>query len=122
MKLIPRHTYIADGVKSEQPHGYLFWCPGCEQLHPFTTVSSNPARVWSFNGDMERPTFAPSLLCNGHDAASRCHCYVTGGMIQFLGDCWHLLKGKTVPMVDLDSETMAPKTQTSGFIEQEQQQ
>jgi hypothetical protein len=32
----------------------------------------------------------------------RCHFFVRDGQIQFLEDCHHNLKGKTVPMEDLD--------------------
>lgn len=29
-----------------------------------------------------------------------CHCYVTDGIIQFLDDCTHSLKGQNVPIPD----------------------
>lgn len=45
---------------------------------------------------MDKPTFSPSLLCNGFDPKSRCHSFVKEGMIQFLDDCHHTLKGQTV--------------------------
>jgi hypothetical protein len=64
--------------------------------------------VWQFNGDLEKPTFTPSLLCNKDDPASRCHLFVTGGEIHYCGDSWHELRGKTVAMVELDAENMFP--------------
>lgn len=48
------------------------WCPGCDSLHPFTIESEDNGRgpdfrlnrgiTWDWNGDLEKPTFAPSLL------------------------------------------------------------
>lgn len=85
-----------------------WWCPGCETHHR-VVVKVPPDHpntpVWGFNGDLERPTFTPSVLVN-KDArpddvargAHRCHCFVREGMIQFLGDCTHSLAGKTVPI------------------------
>ncbi len=67
-----------------------FYCPGCKCSHAFTLPN------WTWNGSLEKPTFSPSLLCNGHDPSSRCHSFVKDGRIQFLEDCHHHLAGKTV--------------------------
>jgi hypothetical protein len=75
-----------------------FHCPGCGYGHSYRIKSTRGRPVWQWNGSMEKPTFTPSLLVNQHDAASRCHLYVADGKIQFLPDCWHGLKGQTVPM------------------------
>ena len=77
----------------------LIWCPGCEQLHPFRTRGSGP--VWTFDGNAEAPTFAPSMLVNKHDPPSRCHSFVRAGQIQFLDDCFHSLAGQTLPLPPL---------------------
>jgi hypothetical protein len=99
--------------------GYLFFCPGCQELHQYDNR-------WTFNGDMDKPTFQPSLKYGpswstpkGWDpdkapknedgslktqengkvigAVERtCHLFMTDGKIQFLGDCSHDLKGQTV--------------------------
>lgn len=74
---------------------YWFYCPGCKRGHGFDSR-------WTFNGDIENPTFSPSLLVNGSDSATRCHSFVTDGKIQFLDDCWHELKGKIVDLPDTD--------------------
>jgi hypothetical protein len=71
---------------------YWFWCPGCECSHAFTVPP------WTFNGDVEKPTFSPSLLCNQSHPPSRCHSLVNDGKIQFLGDCHHKLAGQTVEL------------------------
>lgn len=83
-----------------------FWCAGCETHHAVKVPG------WTFNGDTERPTFAPSVLVtyNGPDAGqdrgdgktappARCHSFVTDGRIQYLTDSTHRLSGQTV---DLD--------------------
>lgn len=99
-----------------------FWCPGCEEGHH---VSVAPGR-WTFDGNIERPTFAPSVLVRGGHYADRagkgcwcefykanppapgekvfkcvrCHSFVRDGQIQFLDDCSHALAGKTVTLPD----------------------
>lgn len=71
---------------------WLFWCPGCKEIHTYDAS-------WAFNGDMQRPTFTPSLL---HPSKPiRCHLFITNGEIQFCTDCGHELAGKTVPLPDL---------------------
>ncbi|BBK03729.1 hypothetical protein [Enterobacter phage EspM4VN] len=57
--------------------------------------------MWSWNNNVDFPTFTPSLLVNVSDPASRCHLFLTDGKIQFLGDCFHDLKNQTVDMVDI---------------------
>jgi hypothetical protein len=93
-----------------------FRCPGCDDVHG-VTVDAGPV-VWSWNGDLERPTFSPSILVQGNQwpkdeypeyykaAHPRvapgddtiCHSFVTDGRIQFLGDCTHALAGQTVDL------------------------
>ncbi len=60
MKLqrFPRTT--ADGTMPDG-EAYVFWCPGCDCHHIFNTLRQRRP-VWTFDGDMERPTFSPSLL------------------------------------------------------------
>ncbi len=94
-----------------------FWCPGCKELHVV-----GPG--WKFNGNYERPTFAPSILIqSGHYLPTHkkgepcwctynaahpdkppvftcdcCHSFVRDGQIQFLNDCTHKLAGKIVAL------------------------
>ena len=78
-------------------------CPGCGCLHIFD-------QRWSFNGDMDKPTFSPSMLVNGtpdmqkyiNENNPRCHSFVRDGMIQFLSDCTHELAGKTVELPEIE--------------------
>lgn len=80
----------------------LFWCPGCRSHHSFRFVGPEPC--WSWNQDMDRPTFSPSLLIDQSRTASRCHLFLRDGQLQFLPDCWHDLAGKTVPLEALEEE------------------
>lgn len=73
---------------------WVFHCPGCECGHPVAVPR------WSWNGSVEAPTFRPSLLCNQHDPASRCHSFITDGKIQFLSDCFHALAGQMADLPD----------------------
>ena len=72
-------------------HPFIF-CPGCRCGHSY-----DPSR-WQWNGDKIRPTFTPSMLVNRDDPKSRCHSYITNGMMQFLPDCFHELKNQTVAL------------------------
>lgn len=79
-----------------------FRCPGCEDVHG-VVVDAGPV-VWGWNGDLELPTFTPSVLVrldvsppNQH-LSRVCHSFVTDGRIQFLGDCTHTLAGQTVDL------------------------
>jgi hypothetical protein len=95
---------------------YIFFCPGCQCGHGFRTKSFIPPMVlndnekewiksvWDFDGNLEKPTLSPSYLipgtpgADGLQGSGRCHSYVIDGQIQFLSDCDHELKGKTVDL------------------------
>lgn len=109
------------GANIDYAPDYLFWCPGCQCGHAVWVERPNGLGArWTFNGDMVRPTFQPSLLVQ-HDIwfppvtsenmaewdkapwpqtkqRHVCHTFVTDGQIQYLGDCTHALAGKTIPM------------------------
>lgn len=82
------------------PGGWLIYCPGCHNSHLFDNR-------WKFNGDVDKPTFMPSMLVNGskiikeYDGETyghRCHSFVTDGKIKFLSDCTHSMAGQTVDL------------------------
>lgn len=77
---------------------WAFFCPGCKCGHQICTGTGQ----WTFDGDMEKPTINPSVLCYEIPEAKipRCHSFVRAGVIQFLSDCSHELAGKTVPLED----------------------
>ena len=84
---------------SETEYQFHILCPGCGQEHAFNND-------WEFNNDFEKPTIRPSLLIRGwlnKDIPNGvCHSYITNGMIEFLGDCSHNLKGQMVPLLDIN--------------------
>jgi hypothetical protein len=113
-------------LREPSPGRVAFWCPGCDDMHAIPVApEQQPNGAWGWDGDVKRPTFAPSLLvrsghyaeaggsaaeckfCNwsdeekaewGGSGCVRCHTFVRGGMIEFLGDCTHALAGQTVPI------------------------
>jgi len=97
--------------------GYSHWCPACDEMHPLPDS-------WTFDGNLEKPTFAPSFKHNGlkltygpdgkwdgwaRDAAGNtiphiCHYHITEGKIAYCNDCNHEFNSKTIPMPDLPDE------------------
>jgi hypothetical protein len=77
----------------------LWWCQGCKTHH--RVIVEGPegpgSPLWTWNGDLERPTFSPSVLCR-HGAGVVCHCFVRDGRIEFLTDSTHEFAGQTVDM------------------------
>ena len=85
----------------------VFQCPGCNCLHAVWVNEHNPHTnaIWSWNGDAIKPTFTPSINVKSNPrigAVHICHSFVRDGMIQFLDDCTHALKGKTVALPTTD--------------------
>jgi hypothetical protein len=74
---------------------FEFFCPACRNNHSFETPR------WTFNGNVDKPTFKPSLRLLNDTDVILCHLNLTDGLIFFHGDCPHDLAGKTVPMEDL---------------------
>lgn len=94
--------------------GYSHWCPACEEMHNFYVDKPTRAGAgWSFDGNVERPTFNPSMrisfpACDWgdgeHSPAQCCHYFLHAGMLQFCGDSTHALAGKTVPLPPLPED------------------
>lgn len=94
--------------------GFMHWCPACEQTHPLPDG-------WTFDGNLESPTFSPSFKHSGKQAvfvAGRwtgewkrgadskaldycCHYVLTGGVLNYCGDCTHAMAGQSVPLPPL---------------------
>lgn len=100
----------------------IYWCQGCEDTHQ-VAIRADPHPCWTWDGNIEAPTFAPSVLVtSGHympgwkpgdpcwcnepkdddrwPACARCHTFIRGGMVEFLSDCTHPLAGQTLPLPD----------------------
>lgn len=74
---------------------WLIFCPACGFGHAFDSR-------WTFNGDVDRPTFRASMLIHEdpNSGRPRCHSFVTDGKIQYLADCTHAMRGQTVELPD----------------------
>lgn len=97
----PFFSLILSGGKEHCLH---FWCPGCERYHlviPKEFVHNNGPK-WTV--DPVAHTVSPSILVTKgpSDPKYRCHLFIRGGNIEYLRDCSHHLKGKTVPLVKFD--------------------
>lgn len=104
---------VGDGV---EPGHYWFKCQGCGQRHTVQTKTGSLGTPWGFNGNVDRPTFTPSVLVrwgkhadpkwqapDGQDHWSGiCHFYVRNGFQEFLTDCTHALAGRTVVMPEIE--------------------
>lgn len=103
-EVLHRVTYVdSDGNRiNEHNEDYRFWCLGCDSVHHIRAKGDKPS--WEFNGDMVKPTFSPSHLTGWHGengqkfSENRCHSFIKDGNIQYLSDCHHDLKGKTIPL------------------------
>ena len=101
-----------------------FFCPGCRHAHVIGVDGGHePGKNWTWNGDINRPTFQPSVRvftpAHSYDASdgtrkqipesTQCHSFVTDGRIQFLDDsAAHQLRGW---------HDLAPWPQTYGGME-----
>jgi hypothetical protein len=91
--------------------GYLVGCPACCAdkrgcAHMFSVRMGDGSPGWDFNGDLENPTFSPSMLARSDYGEERmphvCHSFVRDGRIQYLSDCTHSMAGQTVDLPDLE--------------------
>lgn len=92
---------MAKAQRSETSNSVLIHCPGCGHLH------SIDLSRWTWNGDLEKPTFQPSLLVSWDfrtrgKIESYCHSFITDGKIQFLSDSQHSLSGQTVDLPNVE--------------------
>lgn len=116
-------------LENGQFYGIRFNCPGCAQGKPGNFAGAillpvdwtpegferapllNVVPTWGFNGDLERPTFTPSILTSATHGEERtpfrCHSFVRDGRIEFLSGCTHALAGQTLDLPELVDEPEA---------------
>jgi hypothetical protein len=93
-------------------HGITWWCPGCRHAHSVAT-DGGAGPVWDFDGNLEAPTISPSFrkfipAMPDHPRPeyraerTTCHIWLKAGVIEFLNDCRHELRGFH-PMTDLST-------------------
>jgi hypothetical protein len=61
------------------------WCPGCNSLHPFRVLTTGAGEVWEWDGNLEQPTFSPSLLC--YSSVHLCEGEHEPAVCEFGNDC-----------------------------------
>lgn len=100
-----------------------FYCPGCKMMHNvYLKHPENKQASWDWNMCVKEPTFSPSLLINGTARITdeerdilmaggeieprpyTCHFFIRNGKLEYLGDCSHDLKGKTLAMMDVPED------------------
>ena len=89
---------VTEGLKQGKHWAWIFECPGCGSNH-FADDR------WKFNGDIEHPSFTPSIRVSHRSPEGKehvCHFHVTNGAIAYCNDCTHELRGKTVPLPELN--------------------
>jgi len=106
---------LSSRLRSSRAGRHAHWCPGCEEMHVI------PARGWTFDGNVETPSFHPSVKHTGLrtvvvdgrwtgewvlDAAGTpiphcCHYFLTAGELRFCSDSTHPLAGRTVALPEL---------------------
>jgi hypothetical protein len=92
------------------------WCPGCDDVHGIGVTGddgSHPRVEWTWDGSLEAPTFAPSILVRMEFTDGRaphvCHSYLEAGRWRYLSDSTHAFAGVTdVPMVPLPDWLVRP--------------
>lgn len=100
-------------VSGSGSDGIAHWCPGCNQMHVIWIALGNGRPAWTWNGDMVRPTFQPSVRCfSTYEKDSKavipnggtrtiCHYFITDGNIEYCADSPHALSGQRVPLPDV---------------------
>ncbi len=93
---MPVVAYRSDDSQVDR---WVFFCPGCKCGHWFKTKGGHPE--WKWNENAEKPTVSPSILVPIE--GKRCHSYIRNGFIDFLNDCDHELRGKSVALPDIST-------------------
>lgn len=96
--------FLRTVVDANGNRGFGHYCPGCQCAHIFW-VAPKERPVWAFDGNLESPTFAPSMRSylpedkeHGRPERTLCHYFLRAGVIDFLADSsYHALRGQ-VPL------------------------
>ena len=91
--------------------GYGYFCPACKYRHWTRILDSDNEgyTIWDFNGDIDNPTFSPSVkhtteYGEPHRPDKICHYYIINSEIRYETDCTHELAGQTIPMIPIEEE------------------
>ncbi len=111
-----------------------FFCPGCKAPHTVNVAGHSTGHAsavskakrspnWVWNGSETRPTLTPSIKLTGNIPATEdservdfcCHSFVEQGVIRFLSDCTHELRGQAVPLLAIPDEHKHPYKEGDGL-------
>lgn len=85
-------------IRKEVVEYYFFYCPACKHEHTFTVKADKTQ--WNFNGNINNPSFSPSLLNKELDEEGKiksiCHLVITDNKIHYALDCTHELRGQII--------------------------
>ncbi len=93
---------------------YMFKCPAGHWHYINTKVPNHLNAQWGFNGDVNNPTFTPSvnertgyyvnpeMYADSKEHSYQCHFIITDGKIHFCSDCSHGLAGQTVSLPEIE--------------------
>lgn len=78
----------------------MLYMPGLPCPIQINITGSHP--VWEWNGDVNNPTFTPSILTRLPWGSAQYeivnHVFVRDGKIQYLGDCTHAYRNQTIDL------------------------
>jgi len=95
---------------------FKFHCPACGKEHVIKAGAKySPPYVWYFNGDINKPTFSPTVMARWGKYADpdwkepaepgnwsgKCHFEIRDGKITFLKDSTHSMAEQTIDMPDV---------------------
>lgn len=83
---------MGSGDRGNGHSSYYFYCPACKSYHHFD-AGNKEGPTWTFDGNWEKPTFAPSLKY----LRSGGHFKLEGGIIKYCPDA-PKMAGQNVPL------------------------
>lgn len=90
------------------PGDFYMYCPGCKHMHVINTKRLNARNAsWSFNRDMELPTFNPSIKIFGDKDEVICHFFLHSGQLEYCLDSKHELSQQRVLLPEIPTDMIA---------------
>lgn len=62
-------SQLSSKLRSIAGGGLGYWCQGCKEMHVIWVQGQAPEDGrprWTWNGDVEKPVFGPSVLCRSY--------------------------------------------------------
>ena len=118
MSIVIKHNSKLWERRGETKSYFLFWCPGCGCGHLYWCGPGfEHSQKWDFNGNVDKPTFTPSLrtyvritkeiddkLVDTGEQKTLCHLNLTDGQLQYCEDNPHKMNNQTIPMQDIPED------------------